>query len=519
MESKNPPGTKQEFPPTGTGDPTAAAFDRRIARNIAGSFIISVATIPFGYLITLILARVSPEAVGTYSLLGIYLGVISSVLYFGGGTVTIHFMAELSRGKRLPFFVSYYALSLVVTGLTAVLLILVPALASFLFGSRADIGLPLLLLVCAPLPLFYFASLATLRGLMAVTVAQTLMRSLTIGACLVYGYVVLFHRDVFEREYTKIVIIPYFAILLILSILAFRRVLREMGATVSGLAFYLPPGFWSFALAVQAASMLALMHRKIDQIVLVWALGLSQLGIYFVLVQLAEASVLLNMFFLDGVFPAMVNLRVRQRFDKIAELYQSTARHLLLISSSMTFLIIALAGPVLSIFGSQYAASRDALLLFLLFTSIDSLGPLNHNLLIGMKEVNTWVVIQFIRVSTFLSLFALWGDRYGLVGIVAARGLAWCLAGALAYWVVLRKMPTKLRIPRQFFLHVGISVTLVLLGYLRPETGWAWIWGIVLYLVALAAFLVFGGYKFSEFKQLRSLWRGEGRTGPPEGQV
>jgi hypothetical protein len=57
----------------------------------------------------LLLARVSPETIGTYRLLSVYIGLVVAFLYFGGDTVVIKFAPECAAAGRASFFVSYLA--------------------------------------------------------------------------------------------------------------------------------------------------------------------------------------------------------------------------------------------------------------------------------------------------------------------------------------------------------------------------------------------------------------------------
>ena len=69
---------------------------------------LSVVAVPFSYGTMVILARTSPEAIGTYGLLGVYIGLSLGIFYLGGDAVAIKFIPELEYENRLSFLVSYF---------------------------------------------------------------------------------------------------------------------------------------------------------------------------------------------------------------------------------------------------------------------------------------------------------------------------------------------------------------------------------------------------------------------------
>src|SRR5262245_12275207 len=80
----------------------------RIFSGMRWSVWLSILAAPFGYGTTVLLARVGPDVLGTYGLLMVYIGVVSSLMYFGGDAVTIKFVPTLSVPRRLSFLASYY---------------------------------------------------------------------------------------------------------------------------------------------------------------------------------------------------------------------------------------------------------------------------------------------------------------------------------------------------------------------------------------------------------------------------
>ncbi len=475
-----------------------AALDHRIARGIRGSFLVSVATAPFGYLTALILARVAPEAVGWYSVLGIYLGIVASVLYFGGGTVTIRFVSEVPPARRSSFLLSYYLLTLgLLVGITAISLTN-SSVIRFLLGPAVDRRLWALLLLLAPLSILYFFVLAALKGLMQVTFSQALMRAVTVGSCVCYGAYLLAFAGPFRQHPAEIIFVSYFALLLLVSVIALGRLHKTVPLSFAGYRWFLPAGFWSYALGVQGASALGLLHMKIDQILVLRSLNLTELGIFAVALQIADTAPLLTTFFIDGVLPGVVNLSSADRAGRIPDLYYRVGKRTVLLSACLTLGLLAFAGPVLRIFGTQYVAATHAVMLLLVFNVLDSLTGLNSVLMVGLGRPNCWTAAQAIRIAVFIPAFWWLAPKYGLLGVVIARGIAWSLVAGFSFYVVKRRLQVRPHIPGQFALSAALAVAVAVLQHQLSPSGPA-VSGAIL-LLALAVLFIAGRYTFDDLR-------------------
>lgn len=477
-------------------------LDRDILRGISGSFLISVLSIPFGYLTSLTLAHISPEAVGLYSIIGIYLGIVSGILYLGGATVTVRYMAELLGWQRPRFLVSTFLLAMGTLALLLAVLVIFPEVVRFVFGPYVDPVLCLFLFAVAPVPLLYFFALAALKGLLKVTLSQVLTRGVTVGVCLIYGYFFLAHREAFLENTAYVLFLPYFALLAVLAAVALRRLRKEIGPLFSGWQWFLPAGFWPYAMGVQGASMLNLLHVKIDQILVLRQFSLSELGIYFVILQLSETFLLLVSFYLSGVFPGFTKLVALSRWDKLNALYLKVARQLILMGSGITVVFLLFAKPILALFGDRYLEATGIFIVLVTFLGIDSLTVVNGNLMTACRRPNYWILVQLLRVISFVSLFVWLTQSYGLMGAALARGISSMLAQALSMWIVATRLPVAPRIPYQFWLSVGLIIGVGSVAHLELlNTPWELI---AMFLVSGWLFLRLGRYRMADVWVLAS---------------
>ncbi len=167
----------------------------RILSGMRWTFWLSGLAVPFGFCTSLILARTSPEAIGTYGLLAVYVTVVSTMLYVGGDAVLIKFMPAVPSERRLSFLLSYF---IVISGfffLWVGLAAIWPHSLHYVFGDQASGRLSFGVLLAAPVYIFFLMVVATLKGLLEIRWAQVLLRMVTIGTFLVYAALFAFSRD------------------------------------------------------------------------------------------------------------------------------------------------------------------------------------------------------------------------------------------------------------------------------------------------------------------------------------
>jgi O-antigen/teichoic acid export membrane protein/L-amino acid N-acyltransferase YncA len=480
----------------------------RMRHNVKWSTIGLLVTLPFGPLTTFILARVGPEAIGTFSLLAIYLSLVSTVLYLGGGTVSVRFMNELAEGQRMPFFASYFVVTLAsvpfVYAASAI-----PHVASWVVGREGDVEVFRLLLLLAPIPLLYFSTLAALRGLMEVAFANIIARSLTVSTAVYFGGLYWFDRAYFQHEYPMVILVSYFGFMIAATAVGIRKLVLSISLAQFRLRWFLPRGFWLFVGAVQLPSVLALLHQKLDQILVFRELGLAELGTFYLLLQMAQIPEVLVAVVLDSVFPAFMRLHSGLRLQDLTALYQKSVLAVIVIGVVPIYSLLAFAPWVLGLAGVRYTGALLPFVLLMVLASLDALGSLNYSLLSGAKDMTAWSAVQSLRLAVFVPSAMLLITRAGLKGVVMARGGAWLFAGALAYWLIRRRLRMEVRLPAQYWVHVALTCALGVTTYTLGEQG-GFPLSASMWLLALAVFWV---AIRNEIPGLRTLWITARRSG------
>jgi O-antigen/teichoic acid export membrane protein len=393
---------------------------------------LSVLAVPFSYGTTILLARAGPQVIGTYGLLMVYIGLVSSLFYLGGDAVSIKFIPELSGAQRGPFLVSYFLILLVSLIPWLLLARLWPHGLQYLFGEQGS-SFPFLVLCLSPIYLCFALVVAALKAQLEMRWAQVMMRTLTIGTFLVYLVLFLGFRHLLVVHYAGAIWGIYLTLTALAFVIGFRHLRRlgEWGFHWRSLRIFLPNGFWRFTLATQAVSGLNFLLQRLDLVLVLNFGGLEVLGKYVAIISLAGLVPAGNTFFLDTLLPSLTNLLASRNYSAASQVYSMNLRTLFAVTMGGASGLIFLVNPIIMLLGSKYAELSPLFVVGVLLYSLSAPGAIGGTLLTSEGKQHRSALVGVIQLGLFLSLFyALW-PRYQLLGVVLAMGLSMAISNFL----------------------------------------------------------------------------------------
>ena len=397
----------------------------RIVSGMRWTVWLSALAAPFSYGTMVLLARIGPEALGTYGLLMVYIGVVSALFYFGGDPVTIKFLPALPAERRAAFLASYF---LVICGCLMPLLALVtvfPRTLHYLFGSEQSVRFQLNLLYLAPLSIAAAMVLAALKAVLEIKWAQILSRMLTLVTFAAYGLVYLGFRAFFQAHYTTLIWGVYLTLIGATLLLGLARLSRlpEWRPGHAFTSFFLPAGFWRYALALQQASALGFFVQRLDLLLVLNYGGLDMLGKYVAILSVANMVQVASRFFLDTLLPALTNLLAIQHFSAASDVFATHLRLLCFVSATGTSAMIYLIQPVAALMGKQYVEQKGLFILLVLLYGIAIPGSAGFTLLTAVGKQQRTVWLSIVQLALFVILFVRLWPAYHLLGAVLATGV------------------------------------------------------------------------------------------------
>ena len=473
----------------------------RIASGMRWTVWLSAISLPFSYATAILLARVSPETIGTYGLLNVYIGLVLGLFYLGGDAVAIKFVPELDPASRSSFLLSYYAVVCLATIPWVVGALIWPRGLHYLFGDQSSRQFQVFLIAISPLCALSSLVGAALKGRLEITWAQILIRVITLGSFGVYVTLYFADRSFLAANYTLIIWGTFLSLSTAAAIIGIWKLFGRGGAHVEWhpARWILPKGFWPYTLSLQQLSALGFFTQRIDALLVLNFGDLALLGKYVALVTLAESIRLISKFFLDALLPGLTNMVAANNMAAAADVFKTHLRILFLVTTAATCGLMLLARPFTELLGAKYAGLAPLIIVLAFLIGLSTPAGVSGILLsaLGKQQRGVWVVL--CQACLYVTLFLFFWRRWELFGAVLAYGIAWVIGNCALFIVARFSSPFPVHAAKDYAVFGAVSAITAASAW-RINFGVAG--GIAAWLVALFVFLAADRYSAREFADL-----------------
>src|SRR6185437_1855608 len=475
---------------------------QRIVSGMRWTVWLAVLGAPFGYVTSLILARASPEALGTYGLLLVYIQLVQTWLYLGGDAVVITFLPRLRQSDKLSFLCSYFLIILAALVPWWIAGSLWPRTLHYVFGNRDSKQVQLLILYLSPICIAFCFLLATLKARLEMKWAQGLFRFVTFGSLLAYGTMFVTARHLLVAFYSEIIWAVYFGFVGLATTIAFWKLWRLAAGRLNWRAvrYFLPNGFWRYLLPLQISSAISMAAGSIDYLLVLNFGGLTTLGRYLAIAMISDLMRVLNNVLLDTLLPALTNLLATDNAKGATQFFRVTLRIVFAANAALGCALILLVHPILRVLGPQYAELGTPMILLTSFATLAAPGAIGGTLLsaVGKQHRATW--LSLARLGLSAGLFLILWRPYGLLGAVIASG-----AALLAYCIGL-PAAAKFGVPIKFSISMHYIQFAFVIASAAAVSGSIGPFGVgvaaALWLIAMGLFFVVSRYSYAECRNM-----------------
>lgn len=203
---------------------------------------------------------------------------------------------------------------------------------------------------------------------------------------------------------------------------------------------YLPHEWWSFAVPVLIMMSLEVAMTRAGVLVLGWTGRIAEAGVFALafnvamLVQLSRAAV--STYF----SPAAAAAHARGDLAGLRHLYARASVLSLGGSAILAFPVLIFAGPILRLFGQDFAEHAHVAQILVLGQLVAAAaGPQQNLLMMTGHERSTAAIMLVFAVLTFAAC-AIAGEKYGATGAAVAT------SGALVAWSLAMAVHIKMRL-------------------------------------------------------------------------
>jgi O-antigen/teichoic acid export membrane protein len=464
---------------------------------------LSILALPFSFGTNVVLARIGPEAIGTFGLLAVYISIVAAFLYLGGDSVIIKFIPELSPDKRLPFLLSYLLIVGAALCLWLALFFKWPEQLGYLFGNKGNSSsFYLLVLYLSPLYIVFSMIVAVLKGLLEIRSAQTLTRGINIGSFCIYAVLSLFAHQSLALHYTTWVWTIYLGLTALLGAVGLQRLfsVSSFDWRTSRWQFFLPSGFWKYLFATQQLSILGFFVGRLDYVLVLRLGNLKTLGQYAAISTIALLIPQVNMYFLDSLLPSLTNLFASSDLHAASEIFRVYMRISFIVNTATTCALLLLTSVVLKILGPQYTSLHVPLIIAILLIGLANPGAVGNILLSSVGKQQRAVYIAIAQFALYCVLFSLLWPLWHLLGAIVAYGSAICVSYLASLFVAGRCVPIKVSVAKEYGVFTVVSI-LTAAAVLFPKSSLNLL-AAPLWVFAMALFLLLAGYRGAEIRIL-----------------
>lgn len=418
--------------------------------------VFSLSTV-LAFLTNLFIARISPEAVGYFTLIAIFINTISTFVFLGGGLVFPVLLPKIkSKIKRASFINSYFMLIFSLMILSICIFAFFPTLFEIFLKEKISNRMFYLLLSLIPFILMVQFSQSLLNGLFEIKLSSIIERLRTIVLFIFLLLIYLINKDFFIKYFVEIIIV----LTMISSIFGFRLSFHKMFDSVSFKKiklFYLPKGFWSFLFTAQMMSLLSYSFNNFDKIIVAQHLGIKELGIYSVIILIWSMTRLIPQLVAKTQIPLMSKYVKEDNREGLQKIFQLLNRYIALFSILLGFFILIFSKEILMIFGSKYVNYSDYLNVLILTSSFLTLSYSVTPLLVSFEYNRIRLVNSIAQITIQVLIIIIFLKDFGIWAVVAGIAISIVIAQIYPCYKIFRLKKYIFNFPKDFIMGVLLT--------------------------------------------------------------
>lgn len=442
------------------------------------------------------------DIIGQFALILLFIQIVTTFVLFGGTTVTTNYLPKIRANRdKSAFIFSYTILSLFLSLCFVALLHLFPGLMILLLKQPVDSTTLNIFSITAPMVVLAQMVTYALVGLTEFRLSSLLNQVQLAAVCCISSIAFFLFREFFLANALSILTITVCGASTFVILVGGYYVSKRLSSFCYRL--FLPVGFWSFSSFVHLNTIITFAYLSIDQLFILSALGIKELGAYFVLMQCAQLIVFVPERIGQVMLASFSHLVGTCNYTDLLHAYVRLRRLILIVSTPLALFIILFSRPIAGIFGDWYAERHLYLLLLAVGFQLAVLGSVNAMLVMAKEYTRLFLINSVIQISVQLGLTLLLIDRFGVYSVIVGK-IAGLISAQVGLFSIIRWKMDKVRLPppSEYWISVPICLGAAALSwFLSPLTLFM---SIVSFVVLGSVFLCLSRFRIQEFLVLFS---------------
>ena len=475
---------------------------RKALKSARWLVITSVLSMFCSYASNIFLGQISPETLGIYSAVNVFISSLTTFVGMGGAVVLSNFLPKMdSDGKKTQLLHTYIAISFGLYVVFAAVIVLFPEMNLLLSGGLDGISKWVALLVMAPIYISMTIISYLLIALLEARISNIMSKLNTILLPFVLLFVYLVDKRLLEAHlaliiFCCVIVSNIFAIALGLAFIKREKVI------IRAKGFYIPKGFGFFALATFMQALFSFLYKNADKMFLISLMDMGQLGYYQAIISILTVVEFIPSLLGNVTIPYFSNIIKLGNKKDVEESYERIEKYMLLFLVSCIIGVISLSDVALNMFGKEYIDYKFLLIILVVAKCIASLGFTNTPMMIVLEKnwlrlLNSALQIAIQFLITFFCI-----SKLGILAVVLGRTIGVCFAQILPQLMIKYKSSYRIRIPTAYFSGVFCTIILGVVQILyNPNIGLSIVIGIIGWFV----FLIGGRFDKRDFKSIKNM--------------
>ncbi len=432
---------------------------KKAVKSAKWMIITSIFSMLFSYVTNIILGNISPEVLGTYSAINVFISSLTTFVGLGGAIVLSNFIPKTeSRENRTRLLYTYTALSFAMYGILTVAILLFPELNTLLSGGLVGAPKYIALFILAPIFVIKTVISYLLVGLLEARISNIMTKLFAFVLAITLLTLSVVNPALIEEYISLIVFLAAIFGNLLAICLGFWYIKKEQ-VLVKVTGFYVPKGFWACCLTTFLAALISFLYKNADKMFLISLGDMGQLGYYQAITSVLALVEFVPILLVNVTIPFFSNVIKIGDEKEIETSYERIEKYLLFFLVSCILGVVALSDVILGMFGKDYISYKYLLVILTWATCISSLDYINSPMLIVLEKNRVRVLngVAQILIQFAITYFSI--NQMGILGVVLGRSVGICIAQLVPYYIIKYKSGYQIRLSKAYY--IGVFCTLI----------------------------------------------------------
>ena len=472
---------------------------KKALKSAKWMIITSILSMFCSYGSNILLGQISPETLGIYSAVNVFISSLTTFVGMGGAVVLSNFFPKMdSDVQKTQLLHTYIAISFGMYVVFAAVIVIFPEMNLLLSGGLDGIAKWVALLVMAPIYITMTIISYLLIALLEARISNIMSKLYTMLLPVVLLLVYLVDKRLLESHLALII----FCSVIVSNILAITlgvSFIKREKVIIRAKGFYLPKGFCFFAITTFMQALFSFLYKNADKMFLISLKDMGQLGYYQAIISIFTLVEFIPSLLGNVTIPYFSNiLKVGNKKD-VEESYERIEKYMLFFLVSCVIGVISLSDIALNMFGKEYIDFKYLLIILVVAKCIASLGFTNTPMMVVLEKNWLRLINSALQIAIQFSITFLCISKLGILAVVLGRTIGVCSAQIMPQLMIKYRSGYHIRISKAYY--SGIVCT-VFLGAIQivfnPNIGLSIAFGVIGWFV----FLIGGRFNKRDFTSM-----------------